>query len=249
MGSFKSQGIDPALFSVHLVGTLVRVLAKDLKIPALLMGVFRELRKTLHFPRGAPADATSIELNDLLLQTQLLLATPFEGKKTIFGGSTLLFYHLRHSSRKLRVFSIGDSILMVLRRKEEGQYYLTFKSEAFQISFNQPYQITHEKYVVKPIGYWKVDVRPGDIIIACTDGLNDNLFDEEIVGIVQNAYDEGMTAVDLAKRLTEKAHERSKLTEGTEACPFVIQANKHIKPRPIAGGKPDDITVLVAHVE
>lgn len=249
MGAFRNQKIDPALFSVHLVGTLVKVLAKKLKFPSLLSELFGELKKILFYPHGGPNDPTSIELADRLLKTQLLLTVSIKGKRTIFGGSTLLFYHLHHRSRNLNVFSIGDSILMVLRKNFEGKYYLEFKSQAFQASFNQPIQITHEKYVTNPIGYWQYILNPGDVIVACTDGLTDNLFDEEIVDIVQQASDEGMSALDLAEILTNEAYERSQQKEGDETCPFVIQANKIKKFSPITGGKPDDITVLVSRVE
>lgn len=74
-----------------------------------------------------------------------------------------------------------------------------------------------------------------------TDGLFDNLFTKEIVEIVYS--NSNMKAKDLATLLANKAFEFS---NSKRDSPFVYNAKKH--GYIYRGGKPDDITVLVAKV-
>lgn len=74
-----------------------------------------------------------------------------------------------------------------------------------------------------------------------TDGLFDNVFPKELVEMV--SANSNMKAKDLATLIANKAFEFS---NSKRDSPFVYNAKKH--GYIYRGGKPDDITVLVAKV-
>ena len=96
-------------------------------------------------------------------------------------------------------------------------------------------------------------VRGGDLLVLATDGLFDNVTEEEVLEVVestaQSAAEEGARpGVDeqaLATALARRALERS-LDRDVDS-PFALLA----KDNDImwGGGRPDDITVIVARVD
>jgi protein phosphatase PTC7 len=94
-----------------------------------------------------------------------------------------------------------------------------------------------------------VPVAEGDIIIAGTDGLFDNLFDEEIVKIAEETLEQAFDKNrPFASSLSEKIVRRaiSSSLDSSVKSPFSVQANKI--GRTYSGGKPDDTTVIVSLV-
>jgi hypothetical protein len=142
---------------------------------------------------------------------------------------------------ELRIANIGDCGLMIIRGGEP-----IFRSEEQQHSFNFPFQLgTVSKDTPKDTQSFVVKIQEGDIVILGSDGLFDNVFDEEIVDIVE-AYtkakvidsDPQMMADALLKRAREVA-EDSRFA----SSPFqsrAIQEGFYYQ-----GGKIDDMTVLV----
>jgi len=88
-----------------------------------------------------------------------------------------------------------------------------------------------------------VDVNPGDIVILGTDGLFDNLFDEDIVQLV-NKEGNLLTPQELAKVIACSAYDRAR--SQTADTPFARAA--YIDGSRWKGGKLDDITVVVARI-
>lgn len=79
-------------------------------------------------------------------------------------------------------------------------------------------------------------LRDGDIIILATDGLFDNMSDNDIVAVVEQEQDE----MTMAETLGEMASARS--TDKEFVSPFMLAAKKAgVKWK---GGKADDITVV-----
>ncbi|KAI9165302.1 hypothetical protein LWI28_011425 [Acer negundo] len=91
-----------------------------------------------------------------------------------------------------------------------------------------------------------VSVQSGDIVIAGTDGLLDNMFPSEIEEILMKAQDEDvhLTPADLALTIAEYALYNS-LDKYSES-PFSRAA--HLAGKNHVGGKIDDITVVVAEI-
>ncbi|WFD32186.1 protein-serine/threonine phosphatase [Malassezia sp. CBS 17886] len=106
-------------------------------------------------------------------------------------------------------------------------------------------------------GHWTFDVQPGDVLILASDGLHDNLFDEDIIEQLGDVLahhascpsDEHSSAIDLpyaiSRSLCERAREAS--TDGRLlSSPFQQHANE--EGIYYVGGKNDDITVITAVV-
>ncbi|XP_042482317.1 probable protein phosphatase 2C 80 [Macadamia integrifolia] len=77
--------------------------------------------------------------------------------------------------------SVGDSGFIVIRGEE-----IIFSSPSQQRRFNYPFQLGKHSHSDNPSVACesKVEVEEGVIIVAGTDGLFDNLFQEEIINIV-----------------------------------------------------------------
>lgn len=89
----------------------------------------------------------------------------------------------------------------------------------------------------------KFHVATGDVIVAGTDGLFDNLFDQEVVEAVLQGNKEGLGPQELASRIALLALERA---HGNSDTPFSVGARE--AGYAYSGGKIDDITVIVANV-
>ncbi|KAJ1993298.1 hypothetical protein H4R33_000707 [Dimargaris cristalligena] len=108
--------------------------------------------------------------------TQVLEDAYVEG---IRGSSTACLAILRDD--ELRVANLGDCGLAVVRRGE-----FVFRTEEQQHSFNFPYQIgTGCADRPEDAQVFAFKVQRGDIILVGSDGLFDNLFDEDILEEIQ----------------------------------------------------------------
>lgn len=122
---------------------------------------------------------------------------------------------------------------------------------------NQPADATHGwDTPERDAGRWGLTVQEDDVILLATDGLLDNLFDEDIVEQVQHLVHRSRTdpefthsEVDLPTAISETlcrsakaASEDSRLV----TSPFQQQANE--EGMYYVGGKNDDITVLTSVV-
>lgn len=91
---------------------------------------------------------------------------------------------------------------------------------------------------------FKNSVSPGDVIVAGTDGLFDNLYNHEIATIVGAAVTSGfspeLTAQKIAALVRRRAQDRKRQT------PFSTAAQQ--AGFSYYGGKLDDITVIVSYV-
>lgn len=85
----------------------------------------------------------------------------------------------------------------------------------------------------------------GDTVVVGTDGLFDNMFEWEKAAAVSLFKGDGDSPQTVAERLAALAHFNAQLTEGDS--PFAASARAAGKAW--AGGKMDDITVIVAQVQ
>jgi serine/threonine protein phosphatase PrpC len=155
-----------------------------------------------------------------------------------FGSSTILAGVCKDSM--LHTVSLGDSGYIVLRPREFAESLITvYRSSEQQHSFNCPYQLTHlptEQDYERLInsGYSRlitllkqrnrsydsivdsvqeiIPLRKGDIVIVGTDGLYDNLYDQDIINITEKVYSkmksEELVSI-LPKLLVEEALNKS----------------------------------------
>lgn len=167
-----------------------------------------------------------------------------ERKEIRFGSCTLALLNFDSSTSLLKSYNLGDSGFLVVR---DGK--IVWKSTEQQHYFNAPFQIglNDGAPADSPLkGDTSVfSVRSGDVLVVGTDGLFDNLFEEEILKVVaqhSSQKDADSFVQEVARDLAMKA---KRIGESqTAASPFAKKALEDGKY--FRGGKNDDTTVLVA---
>lgn len=142
----------------------------------------------------------------------------------------------------LRAVNLGDSGFLVVRGAK-----VVYHSAPQKGSLNRPYQVGGVDRGDPPESASRiaVPIEPGDIIVAGTDGLFDNLFDAEILGVLAGAKADGHgTPEEMARAVAWAAVEAYVVGEET---PFSV-ACRGAKVSCNGGGKLDDVTVVVASV-
>jgi len=178
------------------------------------------------------------------------------------GSSTICIVSLKGGSQRLHAVNVGDSGFLVLRdvskdrrnlgtmfRRSVGrQACIVFRSTQQLHDFNWPVQIgraldgdTSHFDTIQQAEVIDTDVQEGDIVVLATDGLFDNVSEDEIINLVD--FDE-TDVNEIAQRLAQRAFDLS-LDRMTDS-PFAILAKDHNIMW--GGGRPDDITVVVARV-
>jgi len=172
-----------------------------------------------------------------------VLETAFARVRDVIGSSTAVLGILRGS--QLRIATLGDSGLMVVR----GGTRL-FRSKDQQHSFNFPFQMgsgcqTGPKDCRREV----VQLHEGDVVLAASDGLFDNLFEEEILKIVDEVRGRRLASdfepEEVCTRLVRAAAEVAQ--DQRAHSPFEAHATE--EGMFFQGGKMDDISVVVSIVE
>lgn len=178
------------------------------------------------------------------------------------GGSTALLGQL--NGDRMAILNLGDSGAMVLRpalRTPPGSDQpLLFPRVVFRSSdqthyFNCPYQLGSGNAPLEAPDLIHVRVRPGDLLIAATDGVFDNLFDHQVQALVARhlgtAWRSGSPLEpllpELATRIVRQAQRIGAQEDKKDVItPFALAA--HSEGLPFRGGKLDDTTVVVGLV-
>jgi len=170
---------------------------------------------------------------------------------------------------KLKVASLGDSAFLIARPTEEGVLQIVYRSPQQDKAFGTPYQIGHHETSdhLSDALLASVPVFHGDIIILGTDGLWDNLFDEEIIETIkdlaqfvplpsnkvkQNTLIDPKlpfwsgNATNIANAIGKRAFGQSMSKSAN--TPFSSAASEEFNII-YRGGKKDDVTVLVGFIE
>ncbi|GAB4847113.1 hypothetical protein Ancab_026123 [Ancistrocladus abbreviatus] len=155
------------------------------------------------------------------------------------GSSTACIITL--TEQGIHAINLGDSGFLIFR---DGS--TIFRSPVQQYGFNFPYQLGRDAGCDLPSSgqVFTIKVAPGDVLVAGTDGLFDNLYNNEISAIVVHGMrthlEPQVTAQKIAALARERAQDRHRQT------PFSAAA-QHAGIR-YHGGKLDDITVVVSYV-
>ncbi|KAK8354238.1 hypothetical protein V6Z12_A05G208900 [Gossypium hirsutum] len=155
------------------------------------------------------------------------------------GSSTACVIAL--GDQGLHAINLGDSGFMVVR---DG--CTIFRSPVQQHDFNFTYQLESGNNADLPSSgqIFAVPVAPGDVIIAGTDGLFDNLYNNEITAVVVHALRAGFGPEVTAQKIAALARERAQARD--RQTPFSTAAQD--AGFRYYGGKLDDITVVVSYV-
>jgi len=178
--------------------------------------------------------------NGKLIDPIDILTQAYEETKDISGSCTACVVSLEGDI--LDAVNVGDSGFMVLRNGK-----IIYRSKEQQYSFNYPYQLgTGSSHTPSDGDATWIDIQDGDIVIVGSDGLFDNLFDQEILTIVNdNTQSERADVQQIADFITQRAHEAA--AQETIPTPFCVNARK--SGYTYNGGKMDDITVVVCIIK
>ncbi|XP_020256628.1 probable protein phosphatase 2C 55 isoform X2 [Asparagus officinalis] len=155
------------------------------------------------------------------------------------GSSTACIIALTDQS--IHAVNLGDSGFIVVR---EGS--IIFESPSQQHDFNYPYQLDAGGLGDLPRDgqVFTVPVAPGDVIVAGSDGLFDNVYTNEVAEIIKQAMEVKLGPQATAQKIAALARQRGM----DKACisPFAAAAQEagyyH------TGGKLDDVSVVVSYV-
>jgi protein phosphatase PTC7 len=283
VGGWRSHGIDPGRFSRALVEAMRKVVinlskeSHDLESSAG-KGADKIARMNQVIKWGFQDVLDSQKRLWEITENAPGKSRPRQN--IIQGSSTVLLYHLDTTSSSIMATNIGDCELLVLRRlnsagdnnnnnnnnndsmHSQASYAIVDRVHAGCFSFNMPYQIgiqiayeRIEKIDSPKVLSKKIKVQSGDIIVAGSDGLFDNVFEDEIVKYVSlhanmhlrrsenNDYSVwNRLAIDLAKLAIKYGKDRK------YNSPFSIKASESGDMN-LRGGKLDDTTVLISYIE
>ncbi|TVU48111.1 hypothetical protein EJB05_07734 [Eragrostis curvula] len=154
------------------------------------------------------------------------------------GSSTVLVAHF--DGQVLHASNIGDSGFLVIRN---GEIYT--KSKPMTYGFNFPLQIEKGDDPLKLVQKYAIDLQEGDVIVTATDGLFDNVYEEEVAGVVSKSLEADLKPTEIAEFLAARAKEVGRT--GFGSSPF-SDAARDAGYLGYSGGKMDDVTVVVSIV-
>ncbi|KAJ8625741.1 hypothetical protein MRB53_034271 [Persea americana] len=155
------------------------------------------------------------------------------------GSSTVLVAFF--DGQALHVANIGDSGFILIRNGDVFR-----RSSPMVYEFNFPLQIERGDDPSQLIERYKIDLEEGDVIVTATDGLFDNLYDEEIASFVSKSLQTKRKPKEMAEFLVVRAQEIGR--SASARSPFADAAHEagYIT---YSGGKLDDVTVVVSVVQ
>lgn len=230
VGGWRDIGVDPSKFSSNLMRTCKRLVEQ---------GITNE-------SDNAGNRKTPIEI--LTASYQALLENK---NQSLIGSSTACIIVFNRDSNCLHTANLGDSGFVIIRNNK-----IVHRSREQQHYFNSPFQIAilpsfssgeanlfNDSPELAEVSSF--ELCEGDFIVIATDGLWDNLKETSLLYEISKikSYlleDLEKTAQTLAKKAIELAFDPDYIS------PFAISARKNgIN---IRGGKPDDVTILLARV-
>ncbi|CAG5122817.1 unnamed protein product [Candidula unifasciata] len=221
VGGWRNYGIDPSTF------------------PRTLMMVCERMVREGHCLPQSPAKIIAAGYSEMM-----------EQKVPTLGSSTACIVSLHREERTIYSANLGDSGFLVIRDGE-----VVHRSTEQQHYFNTPYQLA----VAPPSqdGQWLSDspemaesssfkVEDGDILMLATDGLFDNLSEDMILRTLASlhSHKEEERIQHAATSIAEHAYNLS--LDPDYMSPFALSASSI--GIDLTGGKPDDITCIVARV-
>ncbi|KAL6346354.1 hypothetical protein AAG906_033150 [Vitis piasezkii] len=155
------------------------------------------------------------------------------------GSSTACIVAL--TDQGLQAINLGDSGFIVVR---DG--CTIFQSPVQQHGFNFTYQLESGRAGDLPSSgqVFTIPVAPGDVIVAGTDGLFDNLYNSEVTAVVVHAVRAGLGPQVTAQKIAALARQRAQ--DRMRQTPFSTAAQD--AGFRYYGGKLDDITVVVSFI-
>lgn len=155
------------------------------------------------------------------------------------GSSTACIIAL--TPQGIHAINLGDSGFVIVR---DG--CTVFKSPVQQHDFNFTFQLESGTDGDLPSSgqVFTIPVAAGDVIVAGTDGLFDNLYNNEVTAVVVHAVRAGFGPQVMSQKIAALARQRAQ--DKNRQTPFSTAAQD--AGFRYYGGKLDDITVVVSHI-
>lgn len=193
----------------------------------------------------------AVELGTIDVLRVLQFASKHLKRSGAVGSSTVALAIIDTIQGRLATATVGDSGFLLLGRSLEnfmssttrGKLHIRYRSPQQEHSFGCPYQLGHQEGADNPEDAMlsTMPLYPDDILIMGSDGLFDNLSDEEILETVEAVVDRGGKTGAISKQLAFKAFEAS--IDRHRTTPYSIAASSAFE-MVYNGGKTDDITVV-----
>lgn len=249
------------------VGQMVQFARYGMDSAAYATDIMEGVAVALRVQRGSVAE------DEVLAEERAESAVAFAADRAVTYGATTACV-LMLEGKEAGVANLGDSGFMLLRRSAaNSELQIVIRSREQQHRWNAPYQLIRLPPVLiarlkgksqldtaADSDRYQVQVQDWDLLLLFTDGLVDNLFEHEILAIVEDcvidsrpdvSVDDGWAAAartldpaSIAKALALAAQTRS--LDETATVPFSLSSEAQGEYCP--GGKTDDITVVAAWV-
>lgn len=221
VSSLKYYDIDPSEFPFHLVSNLNKILNDNV-----------------------------VDIKQELIQIEKQLTD-----ENIKGSCTVCLSKFNENNGKLETFNLGDSGFIVIRPVENSKPILLYKSDPQCFSFNFPYQLNnfHKSHSnsINFLTTHEIFLQKGDVVILASDGLWDNLYQDEILLYVSLSYKNGN--IDIKNLMRNILTDIEELFDddydptvrkgpfAAEAAELNLRYNHH--------SKEDDVTIVIGIVE
>jgi len=223
VGGWRSYGIDPSV------------------LPTSLMKACERLVKMGHFKPHQPTKLLEGGYREIL-----------QDKEQIIGSCTACIVALNRQNRTLYSSNLGDSGFLLVRAGK-----VVHRSEEQQHTFNTPFQLTIAPSALQGMVHSdspesadqaSFDVQAGDLLLLGSDGLFDNMNDAMIL-VHLSSVQKDACPDELQQTADKLAQEANLLAFDPDyMSPFAKNATAHGISN-LKGGKPDDITILLAQVK
>lgn len=149
----------------------------------------------------------------------------------LLSSSSLSSASSSSSSPRLRIAHVGDCLIGLIRKDE-----IVYRSNEQQHRFNYPYQLGTQSQTTPQKDAIRIElpVQEGDVIVLASDGLGDNLWDEDVL---EEAVKWGRDVRGMSEALAKRAKKVSESGAAGGETPFSRRAHEENKSH--VGGKAD----------
>eukprot|EP00127_Corallochytrium_limacisporum_P000207 Clim_evm24s7 gene=Clim_evmTU24s7 len=216
VGGWVDVGVDPALFAFHLMNNCNRLAHLNTS--------------------GDPQELMSMAYSTLVKEGHVPA-----------GSSTATIAAIDKTNGVLKCANLGDSGILVLRGDD-----VVMRTSEQQHIFNVPYQLAVMPESMSPgaiINYpdeadlYEFDLVNDDVVVLATDGIFDNMYDDDVVEALSDAALE--SSEDMSKELVNRSIIFAQ--DDRRLSPFAKQARMY--GHRMTGGKMDDMTAVISRVK
>ncbi|XP_027933449.1 probable protein phosphatase 2C BIPP2C1 isoform X2 [Vigna unguiculata] len=155
------------------------------------------------------------------------------------GSSAVLVAHF--DGQVLHAANVGNTGFIIIR---DG--FIFKKSTPMFHEFNFPLHVVTGHDPSPLIEHYTIDLHDGDVIVTATNGLFDNLYEQEIASIISKSLQASLTLQEIAELLVVRAQDVGRSTSIRSPFSDEAQALGYVG---YVGGKLDDVTVIVSLVQ